>query len=134
MIVTDVCGLRRAGKPAVTIVAPDPPVRNTEHSPPESSGATSGLKARMDASSVRGTKLSLPLTRRIIIALPVGDPDAGAPGAGAAGAGDWFAAAVQPVSSTHSTEYTRCALMACAASVPGGSGLDMLHRAARLSP
>lgn len=40
------------------MVAPEPPVRRTVHSPPESTGATSGTNARIDAASVRGVNRS----------------------------------------------------------------------------
>src|SRR5436853_2615529 len=54
VIVACVCAAVRVGNEALTIVAPEPPVRITLHSPPESTGAISGTNARIAASPVRG--------------------------------------------------------------------------------
>jgi hypothetical protein len=54
VMVACVCAAVRLGNDALTIVAPEPPVRITLHSPPESTGAISGTNARIAASPVRG--------------------------------------------------------------------------------
>jgi hypothetical protein len=72
----------RLGNDAVTIVAPEPPVRTTEHSPPESSGATSGTNARSAASPDCGEKDSPIATRVRVIGWFVDETGAAA-GSGA---------------------------------------------------
>jgi hypothetical protein len=72
VIVARVCADVRVGNAADTIVAPEPPVRVNMHSPPESTGATSGTNARIAASPLRGLNESLSKTRLAIgVAVPV---------------------------------------------------------------
>jgi hypothetical protein len=91
VIVARVCASARVGNAADTMVAPEPPVRATMHSPPESEGATSGTNARIAASPLRGLNESLIDTRLTVdVAVLV----LGAAGAGGCGARDAHAATV----------------------------------------
>lgn len=109
VMVACVCAAVRLGNDALTMVAPEPPVRITLHSPPESTGAISGTNARIAASPVRGLndspmKTSVRCAGVVVRTVDVEDgvvavADAGV-GAGARGAGLLHAREIAPATNT----------------------------------
>jgi hypothetical protein len=129
VMVARVCAAARVGNTADTTVAPEPPVRATMHSPPESEGATSGANARIAASPLRGLNESLIDTRLTVdVAVLV----LGVAGAGGCGAREAHAATI-PAPMLHVSINTG-ALMAFASYGLAGSTRGRLNSAPVSSP